>query len=139
VIWIAPALFDRTIDPAASRRLAVAAQRSLRDAPLSQNDIPTLILALLGQVPAVASLNYHERWHSMGGQATSPWYVPPGPEGTRIHGIHAGTAAYFVDAGGNRTAPDEPAPLVVTEARARTVTPSLAPAAAALRALSRAR
>ncbi len=132
ILWLSPSLFETARHPDRARELATDIGRQLDRLALSQNDIPTLLLALLERSQHLGSLSRAQRWHSMGGQATSPWYQAPGPSGTRIYGIHAATALFFVDAQGHAIAPDEPAPLVVTEARAQRVTPSLQPAAAAL-------
>ncbi len=131
VVSIAPALFERAAHPDAARSLAKRAQEELDDLALSQNDIPLLVLSLLGRSPSVEALG-ERAWHTLGGQATSPWYRPPGPETTRVHGIHAGTALYFFDDEGHAVAPEEPAPLVATPELAREVAPSLQPAAAPL-------
>lgn len=135
VMWISPRLFERASHPVRAREIGAAIGHQLARMPLSQNDTPTLLLALLERFAPVRALPPQRGWHSMGGQATSPWYVAPGPPTTRVHGIHAATALFFVDARGASTAPDEPAPLVVTPRRARHVTPSLHPAVAALRQL----
>jgi hypothetical protein len=132
VLWISPSLLGGARDPDRARALALAAAVALEEEPISQNDVPTLLLALLERAPLVRALPTAARWHSMGGQATSPWFVPPGPPGSAIYGIHAATALYFVDRAGRATGPDEPATLVATPERARAVTPSLRPAAVTL-------
>ena len=137
VLWIAPQWFAAARHPERARELSDDIARQLATTALSQNDVPTLLLALLEQSRLLRALGPEARWHSMGGEVTSPWFDPPGPAGTRIYGLNAATAAYFVDADGAPTAPEEPAPLVVTDAESARVTPSLRPAAAALGELLR--
>ncbi|MBK8259275.1 MAG: glycosyltransferase [Polyangiaceae bacterium] len=135
LIWISPKLLTAGSNPHKAQHLAVQVQTILADLPLSQNDLPTLLLALLAHHPALRALESRGlHWHSMGGQTTSIWYNAPGPTTTRIHAIHAGTALTLVD-GTYPTAPDEPSPFMLTLEKGRAVTPSLEPAAATLRFL----
>lgn len=47
--------------------------------PISNNDIPRLILALLKHSPDLQRLPEKWRWHTLGGQVTSPYYQSPHP------------------------------------------------------------
>lgn len=131
VIWIAPALRrEHEADTGLSAAIA-RMNEQLDHEPLSQNDIPTLLLAMLAHSAPLRDAPSGTRWHTMGGQATSPHFRPPVAEG-RIMGIDAATTFYVVDADGVAVVPPEPARLVVTSEAARQSTPSLHPAAGAL-------
>ncbi len=135
VLWIAPDLLDGARSPARARSLSREAQRALDQVPLSQNDVPTLLLALLERSAPLRGLGAEAAWHTLGGQATSPWYASPHGASVSVHGIDAATTLYFADERGLAAAPEEPAWLVVSERLGRAVTPSLRPAAAPLRLL----
>ena len=132
LIWIAPALRRSIVDDAAWVEAVANMNDQLEREPLSQNDIPTLLLAALAHSAPLRDTPRSERWHTMGGQATSPHFRLPIAEGS-VMGIDAATSFYVVDADGASAAPPEPARLVVTPEAARATTPSLHPAAGALR------
>lgn len=68
-----------------------------RRTPVSSNDVPTMILALLSATPQVRGIASPWRWHTMGGMATSPWFATPtGQPRARIWGINAVSHLYSV-------------------------------------------
>ncbi|MBS2016326.1 MAG: sulfatase-like hydrolase/transferase [Deltaproteobacteria bacterium] len=87
-VWLPPALRDRLRGAegtsAAWDRLASLA----RTRPLSNSDVPSLLLALLAESAPLRALPAAARWHTLGGQATSAHYRSVTGRGA-IHGIDA--------------------------------------------------
>jgi hypothetical protein len=66
--------------------------------PVSINDAPTLLLALLAKHPALHHLAPELRWHTLGGAASSP-HVPTHAETTaQVWGIDASSRVFIVRA-----------------------------------------
>lgn len=65
------ALRDASADPRAVEA-AIAAVRAHAEAPLSNEDLPTVVLALASETSALRKLDAARRWHTLGAQATSP-------------------------------------------------------------------
>jgi hypothetical protein len=87
-VWLPPALRQGAVDPAA---LAVAWERFRELAgtqPISNSDLPTVLLALLGRSRPLQALPAEARWHTLGGQTTSPHYRSVTGRGV-AHGIDA--------------------------------------------------
>jgi hypothetical protein len=122
----------RVKDPAALDALLAEAQRLLEEAPLSQNDVPTLVLALLASHPGLASLPESARWHSMGGQVTSPYFAPGGEADSYLLGINGVSELYTLNRAGARTGGYEDSVFLKTRADRYRVTPRLIPVAATL-------
>ena len=124
---IPPAFRARVRDlPALDRALATA-QALLDEAPLSQNDAPAMLLALLSAYPAVQALAPEDRWHTLGGQLTSPWFVPGGDPRTYLIGINGVSEFYALDRAGVRVGSYEDSIFLKTRADRYHVTPSLIP------------
>jgi hypothetical protein len=72
--------------------------RVLQDAPLSQNDIPRLILGLLSKSRELKQLPREKRWHTLGGQILSPFSEPPSsqPKGS-VWGVDGSSQAFVVN------------------------------------------
>jgi hypothetical protein len=137
VMVVPPAFVARTKDPRATRAALDDVQAQLDALALSQNDVPALLLALLAAHPAVASLPQAERWHTLGGQRTSPWF-DAGHPGAALVGVNGVDELYLFDAEGRRVAPYEDVTFLRTRGALTTVTPRLIPAAATLVELGRA-
>lgn len=65
------ALRDAAVDPRALDE-ALAAVRTHVAEPLSNEDLPTLVLALASETSALRALDEGRRWHTLGAQATGP-------------------------------------------------------------------
>ncbi len=120
----------KVAEPGALRQALEQAQAELNAGLLSQNDVPTLLLALLKHHPGVKALPQASRWHSMGGQVTSPFFVPPA--GASIVGINGVSELFALDAKGNRVGDYQDSVFLKTRADRYRVTPMLIPAAARL-------
>lgn len=130
VVVVPPAFLARV---GASPGLSTAwhsAQAQLDAVALSQNDLPMLLLALLSGHAGVTQLGAASRWHTLGGQATSPWFSAGGDDDAEILGINGVDELYALRPNGERTAPYEDAVMLQTEGDAARVTPRLGPAAA---------
>ncbi len=105
VVWLPEALRRGVVDAAAfaaawERFRALAATQ-----PVSNTDLPTLLLGLLEASPALASLPASARWHTLGGQATSTQFRSPTGVGA-VFGIDAHAHPFDVtEAGVVRHAP----------------------------------
>jgi hypothetical protein len=73
----------------------------LQETPLSQNDIPRLILGLLFKSPELKGLPRDKRWHTLGGQVLSPFSAPPAaqPSGL-VWGVDGSSEAFVIDSRG---------------------------------------
>jgi hypothetical protein len=69
--------------------------------PISLDDVPTLLLALLSGSPQLASVAEGWRWHSMGGKTTSPFFAFPEFPSAVSWGL--GATARLVQVGGDGT------------------------------------
>lgn len=110
------------------------AQAALSGMPLSQNDVPSLVLALLAAHPQLGALPSEQRWHTLGGQLTSPWFKPAGDPATWIYGINGISELYVLDRQGQRLGGYEDSVFLKTRADRYRVTPRLIPVAATLKA-----
>jgi hypothetical protein len=106
------------------------AQGELASTVLSQNDVPTLLLALLKHHPNVERLQAAARWHSMGGQVTSPFF--DAPPGAAIMGINGVSELFVLDQKGERVGDYQDSVFLKTRADRYRVTPMLIPVAARL-------
>jgi hypothetical protein len=131
-IVIPPAFAARARDPVALKVALAEARALLDEAPLSQNDFPTLLLALLSAQPSLAALPQEKRWHTLGGQITSPWFKPGGDARTSILGINGVSELYAFDRQGARVGSYEDSVFLKTRADRYRVTPRLIPVAATL-------
>lgn len=89
VLHVPPALLAAHRDPAALRAALDRAQAALAAMPLSQNDLATLLLATLSASEPLTQLPREARWHTLGGQRTSPHWSAPTREGAAILGLDA--------------------------------------------------
>ncbi len=131
LIVVPQAFRQRVADVAELDAALTDAQAQLDARPISQNDVPALLLALLSAQPGVVALPASERWHTLGGQATSPFFRTGG-EGEALMGINGVDEFYALDAEGKRVGPYEDAVALQTVGDAARVTPRLIPIAATL-------
>ncbi len=131
-IVIPKAFLARAKDPVALEAALTEAQALIEGAPLSQNDVPTMLLALLSAHPGVAGLAPEKRWHTLGGQVTSPWFKPGGEAASYIVGINGVSELYVLDRQGERVGGYEDSVFLKTRADRYRVTPRLIPVTATL-------
>lgn len=124
VLVLPEALLARSRNRARVHELVRELNQALAEQALSQNDVPRLLLALLARAPAMGVLPEGYRWHSLGGQALSPYFRLEAAPGARVIGVNAASRVYWVDATGP-VDPGEPAAPVFDSERARETTPSL--------------
>ena len=127
---VVPAAFRaRAMDQVALRDALRGAQQHLDAGPLSLNDVPSMVLALLSSSTSLAALPAAQRWHTMGGQVTSPFFRPIRP-GAVIHGVNGVSEVFALDARGQRVGEIESSSFLKSSADRYRLTPTLIPAAA---------
>ena len=130
---VIPAAFLARVKGRAALEAAMSeAQTLLNATPLSQNDVPALMLALLKFHPGLRALPEASRWHTLGGQVTSPWFQPGGEPESFILGINGVDELYVLDRQGVRVGSYEDAVFLRTRSDRSQVTPRLIPVAATL-------
>ncbi len=131
-IVIPPAFLARAKDPAALEVALREVQALIDEAPLSQNDVPTMLLALLSAHPGVKALPAEKQWHTLGGQVTSPYFEPGGDRDSYILGINGVSELFALDRQGVRVGSYEDSVFLKTRADRYRVTPRLIPVTAVL-------
>ena len=129
---IPPAFLARAADPVALEAALTEAKALIDEAPLSQNDVPTLLLALLSAHPGLRALPADQRWYTLGGQVTSPYFAPGGDPSSYILGINGVSELFTLDRTGARVGSYEDSVFLKTRADRYRVTPRLIPVTAAL-------
>ena len=130
---VIPEAFLARVKDRAKLEAALGEARTLLNAtPLSQNDVPALLLALLEHHPALEALPEAARWHTLGGQVTSPWFTPGGAPSSFLLGINGVDELYVLDRQGVRVGSYEDAVFLRTRADRAQVTPRLIPVASTL-------
>jgi len=124
----------RAVDDAAVQAAMTRSQELLDAGPLSLNDVPTLLLATLSASPMLANLPHEKRWHTMGGQITSPHFRAFADEAV-IHGINGVSQLVAFDARGVRVGEATRASFLQSSADRYRLTPPLLPMAAPLHRL----
>ncbi len=132
LVVIPKAFAARAKDPAALAAALARAQRLVASAPLSQNDVPAMLLALLSAHPSLRALPEEERWHTLGGQITSPYFDPGGATETSVLGINGVSELFALDRSGRRVGGYEDSVFLKTRADRYRVTPRLIPVTAVL-------
>jgi len=132
LIVIPPPFLARVKDRPALEAALSEAQQLLDAAPLSQNDVPALLLAILKHQPGLSALPPSARWHTLGGQVTSPWFQPGGEPASFLLGINGVDELYVLDRQGVRVGAYEDAVFLRTRSDRAGVTPRLIPVAATL-------
>jgi hypothetical protein len=108
VLHLPPALIAAHRDPAGLRVAFDRAQAALAAMPISQNDIPTLLLAVLSASDPLRTLPSAARWHTLGGQRTSAHWSCPTRAGAAIHGLDSVGAFFAVSPTGDTLGPIVP-------------------------------
>lgn len=103
--------------------------------PVSLNDVPAMLLALLSAHPNVKALPAAQRWHTLGGQLTSPYFQPGG--GATLLSINGVSELFAVDAAGERLGDYQDSVFLKTRADRYRVTPRLIPVTATLQQVLR--
>ncbi|MBK6461742.1 MAG: sulfatase-like hydrolase/transferase [Myxococcales bacterium] len=98
VVWLPEAL-RRAADPVAFEPAWARFRELARRRPVSNSDLPSLVLALVGDSEPMKNLPPARRWHTLGGQATSPHFRSPTGEGA-VFGIDAHAHPFHVLAPG---------------------------------------
>ena len=137
-IVLPKALRDRARDRAALDAAIRSAQQALDAAPLSQNDIPALMLSLVRSHEGVKALPPQARWHTLGGQITSPWFRPGPRPGAYVIGINGVSELFVLDRAGARVGDYEESVFLKTRGDRYSVTPTLVPVTATLAGVMRA-
>ncbi len=133
---VVPAAFRaRLANQAAFDAAITDAQRQLDSGPVSLNDVPTLVLALLSAQANLKSLPTDLRWHTLGGQVTSPWFDAGG--GASLISINGVSELFAVDERGERLGSYEDSVFLKTRADRYRVTPRLIPITATLQQVMR--
>jgi hypothetical protein len=131
-IVIPKAFLARAKDPVALAAAMKEAQALIEEAPLSQNDVPTLLLSMMKEHPSMKALPESARWHTLGGQVTSPWFKPGGSRDSYILGINGVSELFALDRKGVRVGGYEDSVFLKTRADRYRVTPRLIPVTATL-------
>jgi hypothetical protein len=131
-IVIPPAFVARAKDPKGLARALSQVQTLLDAAPLSQNDVPRLLLALLSAHPLVQALPQASRWHSLGGQVTSPYFSAGGDPASYILGVNGISELYALNRAGQRVGGYEDSVFLKTRVDRYRVTPRLIPVSSTL-------
>ena len=100
VLWIPKALRARAHDPGAVDDALGRLQELARKAPISNTDLPTLVLALLSEARGLRELAPKARFHTLGGQATSPDFASPSSSDGRVFGVDAHAHLFDVSPSG---------------------------------------
>jgi len=133
---VIPSAFLKRLGKSPQLGQALLEARALLEAgALSLNDVPTLVLALLSAHPTVKALPQSARWHSLGGQVTSPYFSAG--DGASVLGINGVSELFATDALGTRVGDTEDSVFLKTRADRYRVTPRLIPVTATLRGLLR--
>lgn len=127
LVVLPSALRERARDRGTLDDAMRVAQRALDAGPLSQNDVPSLVLSLLSAHPALRAMRPAARWHTLGGQITSPWFEPMGRPGAYVLGINGVSQLVAFDRRGERVGDYEEAVFLKTRGDRATVTPTLTP------------
>lgn len=118
-------------DPEKVREIVRDLNRALDGHAWSQNDAPFFMLALLSQSPGLRAMEAERRWHTMGGERTSPYFVSLKPE-AKVIGIDAVADLFGENDAEEPQLPHEKASWVSNPNELATSSPSLTPVAAAM-------
>lgn len=98
-VWVPDAMARRVAEPEAFASAWARFQELARSRPVSTSDLPTLLLALVGRSAPMQALEPGARWHTLGGQTTSPHYTTITAQGV-AHGVDAHGRIFDVSASG---------------------------------------
>lgn len=131
-IVLPDALVASSKDPEAVRGVVRDLNRALDGRAWSQNDVPFFVLTLLSRSPGVRAIPAERRWHTLGGERTSPYFVSLTPE-AKIIGIDSIADLYGESDAEESLLPPEKASFVSHPSEITTSSPSLIPVAAAMK------
>jgi hypothetical protein len=98
-VWLPKAFRAGVSDPARFAAAWAHFQALARERAVSNADLPALVLGLLSQSRELSSLPKSQRWHTLGGQSTSPSFESPTGQG-QVFGIDAHAQLFDVGANG---------------------------------------
>jgi hypothetical protein len=127
VLLFPEALVLASADPTKTREALRAVNAELDTVPISENDVPSLLLALLSNSAELRGLPPEARWHTLGGAVTSPWFAGAGGESTVLSGIDCGSEFFSLDAEGRRIGPSASAGPLEATGDLYTACPALQP------------
>lgn len=129
-------LIEASARPETIRNIVREIHASLNEAqhPWSQNDVPLFVLSLLMHAPGTKAIPAEWRWHTLGGERTSPYFRLPAQAtpGAKIMGINSVSELYVTDARGVSLLPTERASFVRDASEIYTSAPTLMPVAVTL-------
>jgi hypothetical protein len=132
---VPPALRQTLRDPVLFDEALAEADTALNLGPVSLNDVPTLLLALLSSHASLRALPQEARWHTMGGQVTSPHFKPP--SGEMVLSINGVSELFALNESGARIGDYQDSVFLKTRADRYRVTPLLIPVSSALQRVMR--
>ncbi len=103
VVWLPRAFRERVVDRSAFEESWKQLRGMAASRPISNTDLPALMLSLLADAPGMRELPVEARWHTLGGQATSSTFHPPLGDGA-LFGIDAHAQLFAVDSAGEKRA-----------------------------------
>lgn len=124
-------LLAKVAHPERARELVRAVNEALEGDAWSENDVPLMVLTLLAHAPGMTALPQGARWHTLGGERTSPFFVPHEPR-AKVLGINCVAEIFGTDEHDASLLPPETASFVNDERELYTSSPSLVPIAATL-------
>lgn len=130
VIVLPDPLVARTAHPDTVREIVRQLNAALDHHAWSQNDVPSFLLALLSHSPGMKAMAPELRFHTLGGERTSPFFTPPRPE-AKVVGIDCVAELFGADDEDRPLLAHETASFVKNENEIYSVSPTLIPIAAA--------
>jgi len=119
-------------NPEAVKDIVRDLNRALDGRAWSQNDVPFFVLTLVSHSPGVRAISAERRWHTLGGERTSPYFVSLKPE-AKVIGIDSIADLYGANDAEQSLLPPEKASFVSKPSEITTSCPSLTPIAAAMK------
>lgn len=132
-IVLPEALVASSAHPETVREAVRDLNQALDGKAWSQNDVPFFVLTLLSHAPGVRAIAPELRWHTFGGERTSPYFVSLKPE-AKVLGIDSVAEFYGENDAEQSLLPPEKATFVSRPSEITTSSPSLQPVAATMQA-----
>jgi hypothetical protein len=136
-IMLPEPLIEASARPETIRNIVREINTSMNDHdhPWSQNDVPLLVLSLLMHSPGMKEIPPEWRWHTLGGEVTSPYFALPAKakSSAKIMGVNSVSELYATDASGTSLLlPTERVSFVRDAGEIYTAAPTLRPVAVTL-------
>jgi hypothetical protein len=132
-VMVLPApLVERSAHPDHLRQLVRELDAALDGHAWSQNDVPLFVLTLLSHSPQIRDMPDDARWHTLGGERTSPFFAAPRATEAQVIGIDCNAGFYGVDDADAPRLPPETAAFVQSPKEIYSVSPTLMPVSAFL-------